>query len=372
MFTVGKIYIKRGTVMDISKIDTNFVVNASFDTSALDIYDILEKPFSIHGLMLPKDKNDVFKRLPLEVAQEVSDKVAALHAHTSGGRVRFKTNSSSVAIFAKMRGIGRMPHFAFTGSAGFDMYVNGRFFKTEFPPPTSGMGGYSSIKVLGNREEKSIEINFPLYSEVIELLIGLDKGATVSAPDKYRYDTPILYYGSSITQGACASRPGNIYQAVISRRFNVDFWNLGFSGAARAEQRIVDYISEQPMKIFVYDYDHNAPNPEYLEKTHKPMFDAIRAKNPTLPVVMVTRPMFHADGDTLRRAAIVRNTYETALKDGDENVYFVDGMKMMRAFDEENDGPLVDAWHPNDYGFALMAKAIGDVVGEIINKFETK
>ncbi len=356
--------------MDISKIDSNFVMSASFDTSGLDIYNILEEPFSIHGLMLPKDKNDVFRRLPTEVAQEVSEKVTLLHTHTSGGRVRFKTNSSSVAIFAKMRGIVRMPHFAFTGSAGFDMYVDGKFYKSEFAPPVSGMGGYSGIKVIGNRNEKSITINFPLYSEVCELLIGLDKGATLSAPEPYRYDKPIVYYGSSITQGACASRPGNIYQAVISRRFNVDFWNLGFSGAARGEKRIVDYISELDMKIFVMDYDHNAYNPQHLAETHKPMFDTVRAKHPDMPIVMVTRPMFHPDGDTLRRAEIVRSTYETALKDGDKNVYFVDGMKMMRAFDEQNDGAFVDAWHPNDYGFALMAKAIGDVIGEIINKFE--
>ena len=358
--------------MDISKIDSNFVINASFDTSVLDIYDILEKPFQIHGLIPPKDKTEVFTRLPLSVAQTVSEKVAMLHAHTSGGRVRFKTNSSSVAIFAKMRGIGRMPHFAFTGSAGFDMYVNGKFFKTEFAPPTGGMGGYSAIKVIGNREEKSIEINFPLYSEVFELLIGLDTGATLSAPDSYRYDTPVVYYGSSITQGACASRPGNIYQAVISRRFNVDFWNFGFSGAARAEKAIVDYISDQKMKIFVMDYDHNAPNPDYLEKTHKPMFDAIRAKHPSLPIVLVTRPIFHVDRDTELRAAVVRKTYETALDDGDKNVYFVDGVKTMHLFGDDNDGPLVDAWHPNDFGFALMAKAIGDVIGEIINKFETE
>lgn len=358
--------------MDISKIDSNFVINASFDTSGLDIYNILEKPFSLHGLIPPSDDSEVFTRLPLSVAREVSEKVASLHAHTSGGRVRFKTNSSSVAIFAKMRGIVRMPHFAFTGSAGFDMYINGRFYKSEFAPPISVMGGYSSIKVIGNRDEKSIVINFPLYSEVYELLIGLDKGATLSAPEPYRYDLPIVYYGSSITQGACASRPGNIYQAVISRRFNVDFHNLGFSGAARAEQRIVDYISDLKMKIFVMDYDHNASSPDDLRNHHKPMFDAIRAKNPTLPIVMVTRPMFHVDEDTKRRAAVVRSTYESALSDGDKNVYFVDGMKMMRAFDEDNDGALVDSWHPNDYGFALMAKGIGDVIGEIINKFESE
>ncbi len=358
--------------MDISKIDNNFVVNAAFDASSLDIYNVLEKPFSIHGLIPPKDKNDVFKRLPTEVARETSDRVAALHAHAAGGRVRFKTNSSSVAIFAKMRGIGKMPHFALTGSAGFDMYVNGRFFNGLFVPPFNVSDGYSGIKPLGNREEKSIEINFPLYSEVYELLIGLDKGATVSAPEQYRYDTPILYYGSSITQGACASRPGNSYQSIISRRFNVDFWNLGFSGSAMAEPRMAEYISELPMKIFVYDYDHNATSPEHLADTHKPMFDAIRAKNPTLPVVMVTRPMFHVNGDTLRRAAVVRSTYETALKNGDKNVYFVDGMKMMRLLGDENDGPLVDAWHPNDYGFAMMAREIGDVIGDIINKLEAK
>lgn len=358
--------------MDISKIDSNFVVNASFDTSGLDIYNVLENPFSVHGLIPPSDESEVFTRIPLSVAREVSEKVASLHAHTAGGRVRFKTNSRTVALFVKMRGIGKMPHFPLTGSAGFDMYINGKFNKSSFVPPFNLRDGYSATVDTFNTEEKSIDINFPLYSEVYEVLIGLDKSATVSEADPYRYEAPIVYYGSSITQGGCASRPGNSYQSIISRRFNVDYVNLGFSGSARGEKEIAEYISNLPMKIFVMDYDHNATSPDMLKNTHKPLFDTVRAKHPSLPIVMVTRPLFYTDRDTKLRAEAVKATYDAAKAMGDDNVYFIDGVEMMHAFGDENDGVLVDKWHPNDYGFALMAKAIGDVIGEIINKFESE
>ncbi len=352
--------------MDISKTDSNFTVNATFDISGLDIYSADIEPFKIYGLILPEGPDGVFKRIPTKNAKEVSDKVYSLHTHTAGGRVRFKTNSRAIAIFAKMHSVGKMSNFSITGSAGFDMYVNNRFNKTVFTPPFDMSDGYSNIIWLSSKEKKNIEINFPLYSGVKQLLIGLEKGSSVSEPEGYRYNKPIVYYGSSITQGGCASRPGNTYQAVVSRRFNMDFINLGFAGAAKAERKIAEYISGIDMNIFVYDYDHNADNPEMLEKTHKRMFDIIRRKNPTLPIIMMTRPMFYSDDDTEKRANIIKGTYENALKEGDSNVYFIDGVKMMHGFDTYNDGITVDSWHPNDYGFALMAKAVGDTVEKIL------
>jgi hypothetical protein len=100
------------------------------------------------------------------------------------------------------------------------------------------------------------------------LYIGLQEGAKVEGGLKYRSELPVYYYGSSITQGACSSRPGNAYQSIISRRQNLDFVNLGFSGSGRAEEIIANYMAEQKMLAFVCDYDHNAPNPEYLNDTH--------------------------------------------------------------------------------------------------------
>ena len=96
-------------------------------------------------------------------------------------------------------------------------------------------------------------IHFPLYDNVDELWIGIEKNATLQEGGQYRSLAPVIYYGSSITQGGCASRPGNAYPAIISRQLNCDFRNLGFSGSSRGEQISAQYIAEQPMCVFVMD-----------------------------------------------------------------------------------------------------------------------
>jgi len=111
------------------------------------------------------------------------------------------------------------------------------------------------------------------------------------------------------------------------------------------------------MSVFVYDYDCNAPDAEYLEKTHEPFFKIIRQKNPELPIIMISRPYYSKDTEEIdKRIAVIRKTYENALANGDENVYFISG-KTFFAMDDVF-ACTVDGTHPNDLGFYLMAKAI--------------
>lgn len=181
----------------------------------------------------------------------------------------------------------------------------------------------------GTSQMRDITIDFPLYSEVCELYIGLDGKSQITEAQPYKYDKPVVYYGSSITQGGCASRAGTSYEGFISRRFNCDYINLGFSGSARGEDEITEYIKELDMKLFVYDYDYNAPTAEHLKNTHEKMFKAIRNNNPDLPIIMLTRPKFYPTADEVERKAIVRATYENAVNAGDKNVYFIDGKELM-------------------------------------------
>ena len=140
-----------------------------------------------------------------------------LHANAADGRVRFKPDSSYVAIRTKLWNVTMAPHIALTGSAGFDLYISDRYIK-NFMPPLTINGGYESVVELGTSEMRKITINFPHYSEVTELHIGIRENASVYEPSHYRPEKPIVYDGSSITQGACASRPGNSYQNILARR----------------------------------------------------------------------------------------------------------------------------------------------------------
>ena len=347
---------------NIDEIDKNFKVETKIERDGIKFYNALSQPFKIYGVYMEDGK---FRRMSEAVAVKVNAGVARLHSHCAGGRVRFRTDSPYVAINVKFGAISRMDHFALTGTSGFDIYINdadAEVYLETFRPPYKMENGYESLREFSTVKMRDVTINFPLYSEVKELYIGLDENAKVEAPTAYIDKKPIVYYGSSITQGGCASRPGNCYPAYISRRFNCDYINLGFSGNARAEDTIVEYIRNLDMSIFVYDYDHNAPDKEHLKKTHEKMFKAIRLSNPNLPIIIMSAPKWVLTKEWKERRDIIEQTYKNAISAGDKNVYFLDGSDLMRLC--ENHG-TVDNCHPNDFGFVSMAKAVGDVIEKI-------
>lgn len=348
----------------ITKIDKNFEIKSSSDKTDLKFYSALKEPFQINGVYYEDGK---YRRLPEEVAKSVSWGVFCLHSNTAGGRLRFKTNSEYIVLYAKMGELCKMPHFAYTGSIGFDLYerINGReqYVDTFIPKGDITDTIDTFINVGYSDKEREFVINFPLYSEVKALYIGLKDSATVSAPTPYKYGKPIVYYGSSITQGACASRAGTSYQGFISRRFDADFINLGFSGNAKGEDAMAEYVKNLDMSVFVYDYDHNAPDTEHLKATHEKMFKTVRQANPTLPIIIMSRPQFTLTPDEEERLEIIKETYNNALSSGDKNVYLLTGKELTALC--ENEG-TVDNCHPTDFGFASIAKALGDLLEKIL------
>jgi len=346
----------------LEKIDENFKVKTKIDRDGVEFFSVLNEPFSVHGLIYEEGK---FRRMPGAVAKKVSEGVFYLHSNTSGGRVRFKTDSSYVAIHAKMCNIGKMDHFAITGSGGFDLYVD-NVFEGTFRPPFEFTDGYESLFDLGSRELREITINFPLYSDVCQLYIGLEGSAKIEAPAPYRNKKPVVYYGHSITQGGCASRPGNAYPSILSRKYNLDFVNLGFSGNARGEREMAEYLAALDMEAFVYDYDHNAPSAEHLEKTHEPMFKRVREAHPKIPIIIMsaTSKARCFDNKALRRD-IIYKTYKNALDSGDKNVYFWDGSVEFAPYEEWG---TVEGCHPNDFGFVGIAKSLEGIMDKIFGE----
>ena len=342
----------------IEEIDRNFAVPGTVELPDGRFLNALQPPFEVSGLFY---ENGRFRRIPEAVAQSVNEGVLILHANTAGGRLRFRTDSPYVAIHAEMPCISRMAHFAVTGSAGFDLYADNEYAGT-FVPPFDMKHGYESILWLSGGA-KEITIHFPLYSDVGDLYIGLKNGCSLTPPQPYLPGPPAVYYGSSITQGGCASRPGLAYQNILSRRFNMDHLNLGFSGSAKGEDAMAEYIANLDMRVFVYDYDHNAPTPEHLRATHRRLFETVRAKHPTLPIVLMSRPVYTLRGDEPERLAIIKETFEAAKAAGDENVYLLSGPTLMAL--AKNEG-TVDGCHPNDLGFMSMAEAVEKILRKII------
>lgn len=339
-------------MISITDIDPNFRIPAELHRDDLVWRNACEEPFSLHGVFR---ENGLLRRMPEAVAREVSEGVLVLHTHTAGGRLRFTTDSPYIAIHAVLPGIGRMPHFALSGSAGFDLYESEMGYIKTFVPPMDMTNGYEELAEVGEGGLRTYTLHLPLYSQVSELYIGISETAQLFPPPPYRIDLPIVYYGSSITQGGCASRPGMAYPNILSRRLDADQINLGFSGSARAEEVMAAYIAGLSMSAFVYDYDHNAPSCEHLAATHAPLFRAVRDAHPDLPVLILSRPAFDLTAEESRRRDIVRATYETARAAGDHHVAFLDGPALMRAVGRDG---TVDGCHPTDLGFAAMAEVV--------------
>ena len=348
-----------GDIMLITEIDKNFKVDTKINKNDIVFYDVKNEPFRIYGVFY---ENGKYRRMRESIAKKVSEGVFHLHSNTAGGRVRFKTNSPYIAIHTKMSNVGKMPHFALTGSSGFDLYINEKY-RASFVPPFDLSSGYESIIELGDRKMREITINFPLYSDVNELYIGISKNGKIEKDEGYRIDKPIVYYGSSITQGGCASRPGNSYEAIISQKLSVDHINLGFSGNAKAEKEISSYICSLDMCALVYDYDHNAPTTQHLESTHERMLKEIRQAKPNLPIIILSRPKYILTNEEKKRLEIIKRTYENAKNNGDSNVYFIDGKALMRLCHDEG---TVDSCHPNDLGFFSMAQAVIKTLKQIL------
>lgn len=352
---------------DISKIDPNFKITTMLTEEDIKFYDVRCEPFKGYGLY-KFTEGKRFRRLPEEVAVSTSEGVLALHTNTAGGRVRFKTDSKYIAIKSVMPNACNMAHMTLLGSSGFDIYENknnSNIYIKSFMPPTDLKDGYESIIYFETTEMRDLTINFPLYNNLDSLYIGLQNSAVLKRGREYKYKKPVLFYGSSITQGGCASRPGNCYQNIISRKFDCDYINLGFSGNGKAEEAIVSYMASLDISAFVCDYDHNAPTLEYLDQTHSRLYDLFRSKQPLTPVVFISKPDFNnSNGEDNKRRTVIYNTYQNAVDRGDKNVYFIDGETL---FGKENrDCCTVDGCHPNDLGFERMARVIGGVLEKIL------
>ncbi len=345
-----------------NQVDKNMIVESVISKDGMSFYDVMCEPFSVHGVWWDTDR---FYRVPRRVAATVSKNIEQKCDQTAGGRVRFKTNSPGVAIIAELHNTEQVAVMTPLSTMGFDLYADGVFVHSFVPPYSQKDGLFESKINVGGHTEKEILIHFPLYSGVKRLRIGVADGSTLSPAEPYKYEKPVVYYGSSITNGAAASRPGMAYEAIIARRLGTDFHNLGFGGSAKGEAEIAEYVASLDMCAFVYDYDHNAPNVEHLLATHERMFKMFRAKHPTTPVILVSRPQYNRTEDCRRRFEVIKQTYENARAAGDENVYLVCGSDL---FDGLAADFTVDGVHPTDLGFYYMAQGLCPVLERALSK----
>lgn len=357
--------------MDIAKIDKNLALNDAVVKDGKSFYAVPNAVTDLYGVFYDQARGR-FLRLDSEVAASVNDGVKGLNAYTAGGRLRFSTNSKTFAIQVTYDSLPIMSHMPISAATGFMLLKEDDKIElvNMLAPASTSSQGFEGVakRMPTDGEMHDYILHFPLYGTVNSLTLVLDEDARLEGGKKYRAIKPILYYGSSITQGGCASRADASYQAMISKWNNIDFINLGFSGSARGEKEMAEYLSKIDCSLFVCDYDYNAPNAAHLEKTHYPLYQAFRSQQPDTPILFLSSPDFDKMTDGAARSAVIRSTYEKAKANGDNRVWFVEGRLLFEK--EDRDFCTVDGCHPNDLGFYRMAKKIYAAMKEIDTIFE--
>lgn len=353
----------------IDELDENFKQSFIIE-NGIKYFDVKNEPSYIFGLPWFKSGED-FYRIPSEKHMLLSPGVKQLSRHTSGVRLRFRTNSPTVTLKVKLLSGNDMSHMPRTGISGFDFYTgcafNRKYVKTIMPA-ASGIDEYTGEATISGDGTEEWLIYFPLYTGVNNLLLGIKEGCIIQPARPYTIERPVVFYGSSITQGGCASRTGNSYVNIISRWLDADIFNLGFSGSAKGEIEIAELINELDLSALVIDYDHNAPTIDHLSNTHEPFFKCIRKSKPTLPVIFISRPDFDKNADESRaRRDIIYKTYINSVNSGDLNTYFIDGETLFGS--KDRDSCTVDGCHPNDLGFMRMAEVICPVLKKALKIF---
>lgn len=332
--------------------------------------DTRKAPFRLYGFYEP------FRRTPESVALATSETVTRLHTMGPSARVRFRTDSDYIVIHAELSREERAGTMPVLATSSFEMYFveDGKhIYKGSFVPSQGEGKTYVECRLKDKPVMKDIIIYFPINSSVSEFYIGLREGSNLEEGGKYTYETPVLFYGSSIVHGIGAARPGMNYPSQISRMLDTNVYNLGFGGGAKGEDAIIDFIAEQEMSVFVYDYDHNAPNPEHLEQTHYAGYKRFRAKQPTTPIIMASKPDWDLVNEgsnpeiNEKRMRIIENTYLRAKAEGDENVYFINGFTDF--YPEHIRGDCTsDGCHPNDLGYHFMAMAFAKIIKPLLER----
>ncbi len=337
----------------------------------MKFYHITDEPIKIYGLAVADKEKRQFWKLPQYVMDELPQ-YEYLGKRTAGGRVRFQTNSKILVIKMTLAQTKEDINIPLSGSAGADVYL-GKGVDSKYI-------GYVAPKIHIMEEicvEKEfnltgelevVTINLPRNDHVLSMEIGIDENSEIISAPEYTYENPIIFYGSSITEGGCAPLAGNAYTSMVSRWLDSNYINLGFSGSARGELAMARYINSiSNISVFVMDYDHNARTAEELNSTHEIFFKEIRNNNPDLPIIMLSRPDVDSDvEDSIVRRDIVKRTFDNAVLAGDKNVWFIDGFTLFGEFGRQE--CTIDGTHPNTLGFMRMAEKVYPILKEILYK----
>lgn len=309
-----------------------------------------------------RDTASDFDRFPARAESGVRSAVWSLSRNSTGLSVRFTSNATSLWMrWTVVHERLALPHMAATGVSGLDVYAkeHGRWYFVGGARPTESPTNTAQVITGMTETTREFRAYLPLYNGVTKLEIGVPEGATfrLEPPSTAR---PVVIYGTSITQGCCANRPGMAYPAILGRRLDVPMINLGFSGNGKAEPEVARLLAELDPVVYVLDPLPNLKPEEVVERMPG-LIDTLRAAHPRTPIVLVEhlrypnarfRPQKARDIATSN--ASLRRIYEERRKAGDRLLSFVSSEDLLGS---DGDGTVDDS-HPTELGFDRMANGL--------------
>jgi hypothetical protein len=321
-----------------------------------------------------EDTKAPFDRLPARAEQLVRPPVWGLSRQSAGICLRFETDSTELhAKWSLTSSNLAMPHMPATGVSGLDLYVKTESGKWRWLAVGQPRKQTNSARLVvglpaGRRE---YIVYFPLYNGVSSMSIGVSKSAKIWKADARKSGLkPIVFYGTSITQGGCASRPGMVHTAILGRWLDAPVINLGFSGNGRMEAEVARLMAEIDASVYVIDC---LPNifAGLVKKRTEPLVRILRDARPETPIVLV-EDREYTDTFLIKYKAVRNQTSRIELKaafvrlqkSGVKNLHYIEGKHLLG---DDGEG-TVDSSHPTDLGFMRQSEAFRDVLQPILTK----
>ena len=317
------------------------------------------------------DTRNSYERLPARLEGRTRSEVWSLSKNCSGLAIRFRTNSTLIAARWELTGDVVMNHFAPSGIKGLDLYClkNGKWQFVNSARPAGKITTAIIIDhLVGNNMEYMLYL--PLYDGLAKLEIGIKSGAAIDPPmiDSPRKGKPVVFYGTSITQGGCASRAGMSYPNQLSRMLDRQIVNLGFSGNGQLDLEIAEFMADIDASCFVMDCIPNVTTTQMKEKYAR-FLEIIRQKRPDVPILLVESILFpHMYFDQTvyallqEKNATLGKIYTEQKKKHDKHIYY---LKSDQLIGNDSEG-TVDGVHLTDLGFLRMSQNLYPVIRNLI------
>jgi hypothetical protein len=295
--------------------------------------------------------------------------IQTLAKRSAGIAVLFETNSSIIHAKWKLAEEVYLPNMTPIGHSGLDLYClkEGKWqFVSVARPAARGTEQHQLIIQHMDSSMKQFMLYLPLYNSVEELKIGIAPHALIRPPLQpgIRKDKRIAVYGSSVVQGASASRAGMAYPALLQRKTGYDVINLGFSGSAKMEAAMASYLATVPADCYILDCIPN-PSPDLIRERSYPFIKYLREHQPAVPIILVEtvfRENGHWDrqlGQKVKQQNIeIRKTYERLLQEGYQRIYYIRSEELTGNDHEAT----IDGIHLTDLGFVRIADALMPVI----------